>query len=321
MAKAASGSRTATAPQPERRWQEPQDGWIPLGLATFRFGIADADPSSTSGASTARADLFSIEAFQRSKDREGVSDLGYDPDPPTLKDLTELLREKAGASEAEIDREDGRFAFSFILSGGGPACHGGTPWAILREPDESPELDRRLEAEALFNKEGLVRISDDKAAEGARQSEGVRFATGLVWRRFMLPTFDHAVRAGRVKLFARWPSTSDDFQELPSDIWPLLDVVDWEHGAACDIQGRIYSCIHVADTAGPIDKSGGQSFKAADAVLVEEMRSLILQDTAKNVSDAARQLSRKAMGLGSDDSKVERLRRLYGAKYPTRKKS
>jgi hypothetical protein len=39
------------------------------------------------------------------------------------------------------------------------------------------------------------------------------------------------------------------------------------------------------------------------------------------VSDAARQVAAKAMGLGSTDSIVERLRRAYGVKYPTRKRS
>ncbi|MGY0570667.1 hypothetical protein ACTGJ9_006090 [Bradyrhizobium sp. RDM12] len=85
---------------------------------------------------------------------------------------------------------------------------------------------------------GLAKIGDDEAAEGTQQSEGVRFATSLVWRRFMLLAFYRAVKARRVKLFARWPSPSDDFQELPPDIWPCLDVLDWEHGVARDIKAR-----------------------------------------------------------------------------------
>ncbi len=71
----------------------------------------------------------------------------------------------------------------------------------------------------------------------------------------------------------------------------------------------------------PIDKSGGQSFAGADAALVEEMRSLIEQGTAKNVSDAARQVAAKAKRLGGIESTIERLRRAYGQKYPTRKRS
>ncbi|WP_454619042.1 hypothetical protein [Bradyrhizobium cenepequi] len=185
----------------------------------------------------------------------------YEPEPPTLEHLAELLQTHASASTAEIDREEGRFLFFFALSGGGAACHGGTPWAILREPDESPKLNPLLEA--LLNNSGLAsdheapyvgfaKIGSDEAAEGARQSEGVRFATGLVWRQFMLPAFNRAVKAGRVQLFARAPSLLAGFQRLPSDIWLQLEILDWEHGIACDIHGEIYSSIHVADSASPI---------------------------------------------------------------------
>ncbi len=99
--------------------------------------------------------------------------------------------------------------------------------------------------------EGLAKIGDDEAVEGSRHSEGVRFATSLVWRRYMLPAFDRAVSAGGVTLYARVPSPRDDFEILPSDIWPQLEVIDWEHGVARDIQGTLYSSIHVADTAAP----------------------------------------------------------------------
>jgi hypothetical protein len=294
-----------------------------LGLAIFRFGIADA-AASAGEAPPARTDLFSIEAFERSKNREGAPKL--DLGPPTVEHLTELLRKNADAYKAEIDREEGRFFFSFLLSGGGAACHGGTPWAILREPDKSLKLNPRFEAPLsdYESYEGFAKIGDDEAAEGARQSEGARFATGLVWRRFMLPAFDCAVEAGRVRLYARVPSPRDDFERLPSDIWPQLEIVDWEHGVARDIQGTLYSSIHVEDSASPIaaspipDKSGGQSFEAQDLVLVEEMRALILRGNAKNVSAAARAVLPKAQKLGTDESAEERLRRAYGRKYPSR---
>ncbi|MHC2255104.1 hypothetical protein ACVILK_004796 [Bradyrhizobium embrapense] len=235
--------------------QDPHDGWIPLGRAIFRFGIADTKSSATSETPVAGADLFSIEAFERSRGRQRVPAVGYEPEPPPLEYLTEILREKAGASKAEIDRDRGRFLFFFTSSGGAAACHGGAPWGILREPDESlkPRLEAILNASDLASDHaapyvGFAKIGDDEAAEGSRQSEGVRFATGLVWRRLMLLAFDRTVRAGRVKLFARAPSTRDDFKQLPRDIWPQLDVVDWEHGVARDMQGALYSSIHVADS-------------------------------------------------------------------------
>jgi hypothetical protein len=299
----------------ESGWQEPQWGWIPIGRAVFRFGIADTEAAATS---EARADFFSIEAFVESKDREGVSTVRSELDQPTLQYLTELLREHADAGRADIDRDEGRFLFSFTRSSGGAACHGGTPWAILWEPDKSqkPKLSSRLKAP-------LHNLGHDEAAEGARQSEGVRFATDLVWRRFMLPAFDRAVNAGYVKLFARVPSVRDDFQTLPSDIWPQLEIIDWEHGVARDIQGALYSSIHVADsTVSPIpDTSGGQSFKGRDAVLVEKMRALILRGEANSVSAAAREVLPQAEKLGTDESAEQRLRRAYGRKYPTRTKA
>lgn len=187
----------------------------------------------------------------------------YEPEPPTREELTDLLRKHANASAAEIDREEGRFRFSFTPSSGGAASYGGTPWAILWEPDESLKLKLKPRLEALLNNSGLAsdyeapyvgfaKIGDDEAAEGARQSECVGFATGLVWNQFMRRAFDRAVKAGRVKLYARAPSPRDDFQRLPSDIWPLLEIVDWEHGVARDIQGTLYNSIHVADCASPI---------------------------------------------------------------------
>ncbi|KWV45893.1 hypothetical protein AS156_23050 [Bradyrhizobium macuxiense] len=241
--------------------QAPQDSWIPIGLAIFRFGIAGSDDSVTSEAPIAGADLFSKKAFEQAKGREGVSRIGYEPKPPTLEDLAEHLRKHTGAYRAEIDRRDGSFLFSFPVPGGGEVSRGGAPWAILREPDEPPELNPRIAAllsssglasdqEAPY--EGFAKIGAIEAAEGARQSEAVRFATGLVWRRFMLPAFDRAVDAGRVTLYARVPSPRDDFQRLPTDIWSQLEIVDWELGVARDIQGTLYSSIHVADAASPI---------------------------------------------------------------------
>jgi hypothetical protein len=68
------------------------------------------------------------------------------------------------------------------------------------------------------------------------------------------------------------------------------------------------------------DKSGGQSFTAADDALIEEMRAMIQNGKAKNVTDAARVVAPKARRLGSLDSAVERLQRRYGRKHPTRQR-
>jgi hypothetical protein len=270
----AKGDKSASSPHF-------QDGQIPLGVAIFRFGIADA--ASARATTSAAANLFSVEAFKQSEKSD--SKIEYEPEPPTLEYLTELLREQADASKVEIDREEGRFRFFFTLSGRGAGCHGGTPWEILWEPDdESRKLnDMRLEAllknSGLANDkkapyEGFAKVGDDEAAEGARQSEGVRLATGLVWRRFMLPAFDRAVKAGQVELYARWPLTGDDFRRLPSDIWPLLDVADWEHGVAHDTQGAIYTSIHVAVMASS-QSSEDDSGESISPALHQQIRAVV----------------------------------------------
>jgi hypothetical protein len=66
------------------------------------------------------------------------------------------------------------------------------------------------------------------------------------------------------------------------------------------------------------DKSGGQSFRNKDAPLVEEMRTLITSGKAKSASAAAAIVAPRAPKLGDVESVAERLRRLYGKKYPTR---
>jgi hypothetical protein len=66
------------------------------------------------------------------------------------------------------------------------------------------------------------------------------------------------------------------------------------------------------------DKSGGQSFRDKDAPLVEEMRTLITSGKAKSASAAAAMVAPRAPKLGDVESVAERLRRLYGKKYPTR---
>jgi hypothetical protein len=54
------------------------------------------------------------------------------------------------------------------------------PWAIIEEPRETAaSFDPRLNAEALFNTEGFVRIDDEEAVSHAEQLDAVRKATGL----------------------------------------------------------------------------------------------------------------------------------------------
>lgn len=282
MAKAKRPKGDTTAHSKTRR-QKPQDDWIPIDLAIFRFGIEDPNASAAKDAPSANADLFSIEAFEQS--REGDLKVGYKPVPSTLEYLAEVLRKQADASKVEIDRDEGRFQFFFTSSDGGARCQGGKPWEILWEPDDELRKLNDARLEALLNSAGLAsdyeapfkgfaKVGDDEAAEGSRQSEGVRFATGLVWRRYMLLAFDRAVAAGGLKLFARVPSPRDDFEILPSDIWPLLDILNWEFGIARDPEGTTYYRIYAAVvTAPPLGQSIAADEKAAAKAVAEKLKT------------------------------------------------
>ncbi len=165
-------SVVATAAFPKRQWPEPQADWLPLSQAIFRIGIGDGPGS-------------------RARHEKPLQEL-------TLNELATMLREKSHASEAEIDPVNATFLFSFHTPGRDVSRMGGAPWAILGNfADNAINSDPRLDAEALFNKEGFVRIGDDDAARYAKQLDAVRKATSLVWRQFMLRAFDRAISAKR----------------------------------------------------------------------------------------------------------------------------
>jgi hypothetical protein len=251
----------------------PTADWIPIGRAVFRFGIADSDSSTAAETPAIGASLFSIEAFKQSRSGDGASIreiANYKPKPPSLEELTEFLQDKTQARWVEIDQEAGRFGFGFVVPGGGATAQSAVPW----DPDVPVAIDPRIEAEALFNKVGLVRVGDEHAAHAVRQNKAVREAIGLVWRRYMLPAFDRAVSAGRVALYARVQSPAAPLKRLPADVWPILKVLDWQYGIARDLEGTIYYSIHAAGTlpaASPRQKSIIADEKAATRALAKQL--------------------------------------------------
>lgn len=274
-----SGDVTSAAksslPKSKSEWSEPQADWDPIGRAVFRFGIVDPDPSTPSGALPTGADLFSPEAFLQSRGREGAPrPVDYEPQLPSLDELTSLLRENSHARDVEIDQDKGHFWFRFDLPSGGVSSAGGAPWVILAKPDQRGMIDPRLEAEALFNSDGIVRISDEEAAQGARQSDAVRKATGLVWRQYMVRAFDRSVAQGRVKLYARVQSALAPLQELPRGLWPQLGMLDWQHGNALGSDGTHYHSLHAAGVrlVTPKQQSISRDEERAIAALAEEFR-------------------------------------------------
>jgi hypothetical protein len=244
-----SSSAKASSRKSKSEWPEAQGGWIPIARAVFRFGIADIDASTTSETPPRAVGLFSPDAFESREGASGINLAKYETKPPSLGDLAQLLQEKTHAREVEIDQEDGRFIFGFDLPGGGASVYGVTPWVLLAMPEAPLAIDPRVEAEALFNKEGLVRISDEDAEYAAQQNRAVRDATSLVWRQYMLRAFDRSVAEGRVKLYARVQSPLAPFLQLPKDLWARLDVVEWQHGVARDSEGTVYYSLHADDSS------------------------------------------------------------------------
>jgi hypothetical protein len=220
---------------------EPRADWLTIGRAIFRFGITPTEAVEDD------ASPFSVEAFEKSKKRKPATDSEAPDDetkPNSIRALENILTAKTHARSVKIDQEGGRFTFCFDVPSGGASITGGSPWEILSDPGKDFILDPRVEAEALFNKEGLVRFSEKEASYDAEQNKALREVTGLVWRRFMLPAFDRSVSAGKVKIYARVHSAMAPFQALPSTLWPLLEVLDWQHGIARDLEGALYYSLH-----------------------------------------------------------------------------
>ena len=269
-----SAEKTSSA-KSKQEWSEPLADWIPIGRAVFRFGIAEPESGATTETPAKGPGPFSRQAFEQSRDSERASSLANDePKPPSLEELTQVLQRKTHARKVEIDQEGGTFRFSFDVPGGGAWVYGVTPWVLLAMPDTSLTVHPRIEAEALFNTEGLVRISDEEAAYQARQNKSAREATGLVWRRYMLSAFDRRVSAGDAIIYARVGSATEPLRRLPSDLWPQLDVMDWQHGNALDPAGALYFSLHAADA--PLASTKQQSIvkdeKKAIAALADELR-------------------------------------------------
>jgi hypothetical protein len=69
-----------------------------------------------------------------------------------------------------------------------------------------------------------------------------------------------------------------------------------------------------AKAAKPKKRKG--EYDEKDVPLTEEMRVLIMSGKAKSANAAAGMVAKKAVGYGTLQSRVDRLRRLYGERYP-----
>jgi hypothetical protein len=199
-----------------------------------------------------------------------VSETSHTPKliPLALDQLAEMLKEESGAREVQIDPHDGTFLFSAQSFSGGASCTGGPPWAMLATlpHDADPQLETK--AKALLNKKGFVltRVSDEQAAFVAERYEAIRTATGLVWRQFMLRSFDRAVSSTLVKLFARVERPMAPFEQVPADAWPVLDIIDWQNGIAIDPHETLYYSIHAKGSIVPAVRTAADESSAIKAL-------------------------------------------------------
>jgi hypothetical protein len=160
----------------------------------------------------------------------------------SLPQLHAILKETSSATRVEIDPSRCTFVFQFSHRA---TTWGGPPWELLENIEGAkPSHGPRADAEALFNKKGLVRVSNEETEIGLREFDAVRSAAGLVWRQLMLREFDRAIAANEVALHARVGSAIAPFKALPSDVWPLLTILDWQNAIARDPEGLLYYSVH-----------------------------------------------------------------------------
>jgi hypothetical protein len=200
---------------------KPKAGWLLLPRAVFSFGVAheaDAIAKNSSNNEVTGATAMS------------------------LPRLHAILKETSGATRVEIDPSLSTFTFQFVHRG---SIWSGPPWELLENIDgPKPSHDPRADAEALFNTGGFVRASPEEAEKAQLEFSAVCKSTGLVWRQLMLREFDRAIAANEVALHARVGSAIVPFSALPSDVWPMLTVLDWQNAIARDPEGILFYSVH-----------------------------------------------------------------------------
>lgn len=241
---------------------KPEPSWVPLKQAVFI--VVDEGLAS---------DLHDKPLYELTEAE--IIETGTFSVP--LSRLAKILEDTSGANRAEISTSTSTLLFYF--TDGAIRCFSGTPWAILEDrPEMAIEPDPRMDAELLFSKGPWVRTTDQEAWRSAKQLEAVRKATGLVWRQYMLRAFDRAVSTGAVVLYARTQVVSAPFDRLPADVWPVLDVVDWENGVAIGVDGTAFWSIQ-AEFSTISDSSVGSLQEAPRATIHEAIK--VAYDTAQ----------------------------------------
>lgn len=121
------------------------------------------------------------------------------------KELKEILRGFSGADAVEID--DYKLIFKYSIPDRGSESYIGYPWMW---PTDFTRFELGLDP----------------------RQENICKAIRLVWSRDTLRALDRAIATGAIVLHAKQGSILSHFEPLPAEVWPLLDIIDWQHGGA-----------------------------------------------------------------------------------------
>jgi hypothetical protein len=192
-----------------KKWTEPEAEWVPLKQAIFRFGVADAENGTAS-------DLSNAQLYELKEAEIGVSVIAL----LSLAQLTEVLKDKSGASTAAIDVPTSTFSIHFAE--GRTRSFKGAPWELLNE------IPHRVIYPPHMHTFYLEQDFEEKAKRG----NAVRAAINLVWLRLMIPAFNRAIETGKVALYARSRIDSVYFERLPATVFGLsstwsIGIMEW----------------------------------------------------------------------------------------------
>jgi len=249
----------------KKHWIKPEPDWLPLRKAPFALLKRGASPRLA-----VPEEVSPSEPLERIEDWAAVekTHLGEN-DETSVEAVEQILAEKSGAERVEIDPKGATFSFWFgpPQTGGGTSVISGSPWVILDWEQRETAVDPRREAEDLFDPR-CITVDDQTAAREAKRYRAICRATGLVWRQYMLRSFDRAVSRGTAMLIGRPKTFSAPFERLPGDVWPLLQVIDWENGVAVAPDGTRYFSIHAVIVVKSATQ--GPSLKPAPPVVISK---------------------------------------------------
>lgn len=162
-------------------------------------------------------------------------------EPPSRASLEAILKEESGAENTKIEGESCTFWFKFQDA----ALYSGSPWEIIEPLPSRHSLPNTPAVESLQT--GFVTLPIEEGDQPKTQFRRVQRATSLVWNGYMRRSFDRAVAANRLGLLGRIGSATSGPEQLPADLWPLLEVVDWAHGLAVDPSGVAYWSVQATE--------------------------------------------------------------------------